>query len=118
MGAVMSPIPLSLLPDSMEVQAPADSGYGGEYAAPVTVEHVRFENSMEMVRRGYVLNDGSRGLVYIDAANSAGATDGEGCFTVPVGSLVRIGNKDLSVVKVVPCPGFFGVVHHWEIEVR
>ncbi len=117
MGAVMPPIPLSLLPDSMEVRVPVDSDYGGEYAEAVTVEHVRFDGSMAMVRKGYVLSDGSKGLVYVDAANSTGATDGEGGFVAPVGSIVKIGGEELSVVKVVPCPGFFGAVHHWEIEV-
>lgn len=111
MGAVMPPIPLSLLPDDMSVRVPVDSDYGGEYAEAVKVEHVRFADSSSMARKGYVLADGSKGLVYVDAVNSAGA------FEVPVGSLIEIGGQELSAAKVVPCKGFFGVVHHWEIEV-
>ncbi|MEG2532907.1 MAG: putative minor capsid protein [Gordonibacter sp.] len=113
MGAVLPPIPLSLLPDDMSVRVPVDSDYGGEHSADsVLVRHVRFVDSSAMARKGYVLSDGSKGLVYVDAANSDGA------FVIPVGSLVKIGDDDLSIVKVVPCKGFFGVIHHWEIEVR
>ena len=114
MGAVMSPIPLSLLPDDMSVRVPVESEYGGEIVEEddaVLIEHVRFSDSVSMARNGYVFSDGSKGLVYVDAVNSAGA------FDVPVGSLVRIGESELTVVKSVPCPGFFGVVHHWELEV-
>ena len=112
MGAVMTPIPLSLLPDDMDVRVPVDGGYGGEVEAEeATVEHVRFSDSASMARNGYVFSDGSKGLVYVDAVNSVGA------FDVPVGSLVKIGGNEMTVVKSVPCPGFFGVVHHWELEV-
>lgn len=112
MGAVMLPIPLSLLPSSMAVRVPVDSDYGGEYAEPVEVAHVRFDSSAVLSRRGYVLSDGSKGLVYADAVNSMGA------FDMPVGSLVSIdGADEMSVKRVTPCKGFFGVMHHWEIEV-
>lgn len=112
MGAVMPPIPLSLLPDRMEVRVPVDSDYGGEVSGDGSViDNVRFDDAAHMSRRGYVLMDGSKGIVFVDAVNSKGA------FDVPCGSVVRIGDEDLSVVKVVPCKGFFGIVHHWEIEV-
>jgi len=111
MGAVMQPIPLSLLPDDMEVRVPSESDYAGEYADPVEVWHVSFVGAEEMARKGYVFSDGAKGLVYVDAVNSVGA------FKVPVGSLVRIGDDEMSAVKTVACPGFFGAIHHWEIEV-
>lgn len=113
MGVVMRPIPPSLLPDSMDVRVPLDSDLGGEFSEETArIEGVRFEDSAAMARRPYVLTDGSRGLVYVDAANSAGA------FEVPVGSLVSVsGGGWMTAVKVVACRGFFGAVHHWEIEV-
>ena len=112
MGAVMRPIPMSLLASDMVVRRPANGELGGEYGEPSSVEHVRFVESREMARRGYVLSDGAKGLVYVDAANSTGD------LPVPVGSLASIdGGEELAVLKSVACPGFFGVVHHWELEV-
>lgn len=114
MGAILSPIPLSLLGSSCTVRVPADGKYGGEHADPVEVSHVRFVPRSEMERSGYVFADGAtKGLLFIDAQNS------EGAFEVPVGSLISIdGAPEASAANVVALPGFWGEVHHWEIEVE
>jgi hypothetical protein len=105
-------IPLALLPSKARVKAPADGEYAGKYAAPVTIEHVRFDRATALVNSGYVLSDGAKGVVFIDALASKGA------FEVPVGSLMAIDDgDDMHVSKVTPYAGFFGKVHHWEIEV-
>lgn len=107
------PIPRSLLPDSMEVRLPADSEWGGEHEdAARSVGHVRFEDAATLSAGEYSLSDGSRGLVFVDRANS------EGAFEVPVNSLVSInGGPEMAVVGCTPCKEF-GEVHHWEVEVR
>lgn len=115
-----APIPFRLLPSTMEVRVPADGDFGGEFAEPVMIGNVRFASVEEVTprlmgggRTGYVFSDGSKGLVYVDALNSAGA------FEVPEGSLVSVdGGSKMSVVKNTRLEDFDGHVHHWEIEVR
>lgn len=120
-GVRLAPLPASTLPSSMEVRAPvADSEYGDEWADPVTIGHVRFSQASEFgvqgnnaVENGYVFQDGSIGLVYVDAVNSAGA------FEVPAQSEITIdGGEVMEVVKTTRQDNLDGTCHHWEIEVR
>lgn len=109
----LRPIPLALMPSSMTVRVPVQGDYSGEYAAPVAVEHVRFDTYEALARREYRLMDGSQGLVYVDAANSKPA------FEIPSGSLVSVdGGPEMQVVRCTRQAGYFGKVHHWEVEVR
>lgn len=110
--SAIHPIPRNLLPETMTVRVPADGEYGGTYGADeTTIYNVRFDRAAELKRTQYVLEDGSKGIVFIDRVNSSGA------FAVPVGSLVTIGGEELSAVKVNEYKSYNGIVHHWEIEV-
>lgn len=109
---MLTPIPVSLLPSSVTVCIPSDGDYGGEYEEPRTIDHVRFERAESLIRGGYVLTDGAKGLLFIDAVSSVNP------FEIPVGSLLSIdGDEYASAGRVTPYEGFNGVVHHWEIEV-
>lgn len=108
---MIPPIPKSLLPSTMSVRIPKDSTYGGEYENPQVITHVRYDLEATISPRDYVLSDGSKGIIFVDAVNSDGA------FEVPQGSLVIIDEEELSAVKVTPYESFNGRVHHWIIEV-
>ena len=109
---MLRPIPLALMPDSMEVAEPIDGDYGGEYSdEPYTVANVRFDAAAPLLRLGYVLEDGSKGIVYVDASVP-------GAKEVPVGSLVTIRGEQYAVVNSSRYEDFGGHVHHWELEVR
>ncbi len=74
---------------------------------------MRFIDQAEVRLGAYVFEEGSKGLVVVDARNS------EGAFAVPVGSLLSInGEPEVAVVKSVPYRTYRGAVHHWELEVR
>jgi hypothetical protein len=109
----LDPIPIEALTDNMAVKVPkASAKHGGEYEDAVTVSNVRFEETVNQRRTPYQLSEGSQGIVYMDAANSAGA------FAVPVDSLVSVNGGDcMAVVACRPCKGL-SEIHHWEIEVR
>ena len=110
--AVLAPIPLRLLPETMTVQVPdTTADYGGKFQAPVTICNVRLERAETLNPNQYRLADGAKGRVWIDAANSAGA------FEVPVGSKVTICGE---VFAVAACAALkpFGAVPHWELDVR
>lgn len=106
----LSPIPMCALPDSLSVRRPSDDGRGFE--DPVTIEHVRFIDVKVYAANSYAIDDDANGILYVDATNSDGA------FPIPVGSLVRVnGSDEMSVIKITPAFGFDSV-HHWKIEVR
>lgn len=120
-GVALAPLPPSTLPSTMTVRSPIeDSEYGDEWTQPATIGHVRFSRVAEFalqqngaVQGGYVFADGSKGLVYVDAASSDGA------FEVPEGSEVRIdGGEAMEAVKVTRHDSLDGTAHHWEVEVR
>lgn len=109
---MLAPIPASLLTSTVAVKTPKESDFGGEFNEPATIERVRFDETSDLVRNGYVMSDGAKGLLFIDAACSLGA------FEIPVGSLVSIDGQDYCMAgKVSPYCGFGGFVHHWEVEV-
>lgn len=108
---MLNPIPRYLLPHTALVRVPVDSELGGERAAePEVVGHVRYCPAQEVARMDYVLTDGSKGLLFIDRINSAGA------FEVPADSLVEVCGEELYARKVTPCIECEGRVHHWEVE--
>lgn len=106
----MRTIPRQLMPLDCSVRVPVESTYGGEYAEPVEMHHVRFDQGEALARRDIVLSDGSRGLLFVDAVTT------EGAFEIPVGSLVTIDGEELSAVKATRFETFLGHVHHWEVE--
>lgn len=94
------------------MRVPLEEG-GGEFAPPVPINNVRYEKAAGIRRTDYQLQDGTTGIVFIDAVNS------EGSFEVPAGSLVSIdGAPEVCVNECHPREGFAGRVHHWELEVR
>lgn len=106
-------IPRWAMPSQALVREPVESEDGGEFA-PLgearTISHVRFESARELARKRYVLSDGAKGLLFVDAANSGGA------YGIPVGSLVQVDGREwLSASKVTPL-SIDGPVHHWEVE--
>lgn len=109
---MLRPIPKKLMPDTMSVCEPADGDYGGEFAEPYEVANVRFDANIPLMRLDYVLEDGTEGIVFVDATNSGIAKE------IPVGSLVTIRGDQMEVAKVHRFEGFNGETHHWELEVR
>lgn len=108
---MIPPIPKSLLPSTISVQVPKDGTFGGEYESPQVISHVRYDLEATVLARDYVLSEGSKGIIFVDAVNSAGA------FEVPQGSLITIDDDELAAVKVTPYETFNGRIHHWIIEV-
>ena len=106
----VAPIPKSMLSGSVGFRVPVEGDYGGEYAEePKTVTGVYFEPSEGLSASGYRLVDGCRGLLFIDAVNSAGA------FKVPVGSLAEWEGEEMAVASVAEFRTPEGV-HHWEVQ--
>lgn len=119
-GVALAPMPASTLPSTLTVLVPVESEYGEDYDEPREVTNVRFARTTEFslmdgvgVQSGYVFQDGSKGLVYIDAATSGGA------FEPPERAEVRVdGGEPMTVVKVTRHDHLDGSPHHWEVEVR
>ena len=109
---MIRPILRTLLGSGCTVRVPVDGDYGGEYAEPKAIEHVRFCPRAALERTGYVFSDGAKGLLFIDGINSTGG------FELPVGALVSIdGAPEVSVISCEPCIGFANELHHWEVQV-
>jgi hypothetical protein len=111
----MLPIPMRVLTSSVRVRIPVD-GAGGykEYADPATIGNVRYELASGVRPTSYQLQDGTTGVLFIDALNSVGA------FDVPAGSLVSVDGAEAECC-VAACrryEGFGGRVHHWEVELK
>lgn len=108
------PIPARLLTSSCTVrpmEADPATGYP-EPGAPRKIGRVRYELCAGVRRTAYQTQDGTTGLLFIDAANSPGA------FEVPAGSLVSVdGGPECCAAA---CRRFEdgGRVHHWEVELR
>ena len=112
MGAVLKAIPRKLMPSTMSVRLRTEGKYGEAWGEPAEIRHVRFQSYDVKLAEAYKLQDGSKGLVYVDAVNSDGA------FEVPQGSLVSIdGGEPMQVVRCTRLEGYFGQTHHWELEV-
>ena len=109
---MMLPIPRRLLPFSMTFQQPKAGDYAGEYGEPVAIENVSFEEAENLINSGYVLSDGSAGVICIDNINSDNAQ------SIPVGSLVTINEATYNVVRCTPVRKTFGLIHHYEVEVK
>lgn len=61
----------------------------------------------------YQLQDGTSGLLFVDAVNTAGAVE------LPAGSLVSVdGGPECCVSSCTRCVDERGRVHHWEVELR
>ncbi len=109
----MLQIPKRYLPHTVQVRVPkkVEDGFGGQYEEPVTIEHVRVEPIWTLRATQYQLQDGARGILYIDAVNS------EGAFEIPAKSLVTLEGEP-SPANVLACHPIIGVdrVHHWEVE--
>ena len=105
----LSPIPRSVLTEDVMVRVPAEGTYGGEHEGPEWLHGVRIEPAEAMTGSGYVLSDGCRAVMYVDARNSSGLVD------VPVGSLVEWRGESMQAVRSSRLEAF-GEVHHWEVE--
>lgn len=107
----LKPIPKSLMPDTIVVRVPKDGEYRGKFEMPVGIENVRFDSTESLNPNQYAFSEGSRGLIFIDAVNSVGA------FEIPAGARITLGDEDYLVVKTTSYAGFYGRMHHWEVEV-
>lgn len=101
-----------MLGNTCTVRVPAPSDYGGEFEEPVTIRNVRFQRRDPFHPNELSLGEGSKGLLFIDAVNSAGA------FEIPSGSLVTIDGEEMIAGDVATFIGFGDQIHHWEIELR
>ena len=107
----MRAIPPRLLGSGCTVRVPVDGGDDDAFAEPVAVSPVRYDTASAIDPVSYRLTDGAKGLLFVDARNSAGA------FEIPEGSLVSVdGRPDDVALKVTRFETFFGEVHHWEVE--
>lgn len=111
----MLPIPLCMLTSKIAVRVPEDgaSGYR-ELADPVNIGRVRYEMVAGIRKTDYQLQDGTTGLLFVDAVNSTGA------FELPAGALVRVDGAEAECC-VSACHRFEGMggrVHHWEVELK
>lgn len=116
LGAVrLAPIPASVLPSAMAYRAMVESEHGDEWGEAVTVTGVRFARTAEFSADRYQFREGSRGLVFVDALNSAA----DGPLEVPEGAEVTVdGGEPMEAVRVTRFDHFDGTPHHWEVEVR
>lgn len=116
MLAMLRPIPKSVLHDTalVRVSIPDTDAYDGRgsFGAPVEIKNVRFQSREEMRASQYVFADGSIGLLFVDRVNSIGA------FEIKPGDLVTLRGEERTAVKTTPLYGEFGVIHHWEVELR
>ena len=109
------PINRKYLPSVAEVRVPYTdaNGYQG-LEDPVTIVGVAYERCASTRATSYMLQDGTTGLMFVDAINSDGA------FDIPAGSMVRIDGEAVeqcaNAVHRFDAPG--GRVHHWEVELR
>ena len=72
---------------------------------------MRWQDAESLVRDGYRLADGAKGMLFIDATSP-------GAFDFPAGSLLRIdGGEWCSASSVAPFRGFGTRIHHWEVQV-
>lgn len=112
MGAILRPIPISLLSDTLKYRLAEDGQYNGKYGEEHVIKHVRFQGLEKLNQSSYLLQGGSQGLIFIDAINSTGAVE------LPVGALVSVnGGEEYPVKKCTALKGYFGEVHHWEVEI-
>lgn len=108
----LTPIPLSILSESVSVRVPVEDDYGAAWASEgQALSRVRIERAESLLSKGYVLSDGCKAVMYVDAVNSKGLRE------VPVGSLVSVGDEWLAASAVTPYE-VGGTVHHWEVTLR
>ena len=103
-----------MLTQNVVVYEPSkQSNYSGEFEAEgAYIAHVLYQSKQQLGRNVVKLADGSQGLLFIDAVNSAGA------YSVPVGSKVIIDGEERIVASVMPCLTYNGNIHHWELELK
>ena len=109
----MVPIPRSLLTSTATVRVPTEEGGRQGFAAPAELVGVRYEQRASVRATDYQLQDGTAGLLFVDAANTRGA------FEIPAGSLVSVdGGPEGCVASCARYADGRGRTHHWEVELR
>lgn len=108
------PIPPRYMTSTARVRVPQeDAGGHLAYAEPVTIGRVRYELAANVRATDYQLQDGTTGVLFIDAVTSVGA------FELPAGSLVSVdGAVEACVSACRRYDAGSGTVHHWEVELR
>lgn len=82
------------------------------YAAPVTIEHVRFDESTVFSRDNTQTKVQANGVIFVDAVHSVPSV------TFKEQSQITFGERELVIVKVVPCyHPQSNEIHHWELEI-
>lgn len=109
----MVPIPKRLLPSAAEARVPTEEGGRQGLSAPFRLDGVRYEQKASVRATDYQLQDGTSGLLFVDAVNTAGARE------LPAGSLVSVdGAAECCVASCTRYVDERGHVHHWEVELR
>lgn len=108
----LTPIPRCVLSESVYVRVPVDDDYGMAWSDErKPLYNVRIESAQSMTNKGFVLSDGCKAVMFVDAVNSIGFRD------IPQGSLIGRNGEELNAYSVTPCEAC-GVIHHWEVELR
>lgn len=106
----LTPIPKKLLSEMVAIKVPVEDDYGTAWSEEAQeLRNVRVERSQALLSKGYVLSDGCKAVMYVDAVNSVGLTE------IPIGSLVLVDGDWLNAKSVI-AQGVGGVTHHWEVE--
>ena len=106
----LTPIPKKLLSETVAIKVPVEDDYGIAWSDEAQeLRCVRIERSEALLSKGYILSDGCKAVMYVDAVNSTGLRE------FPTGSLVQVGDDWLNA-RSVTAQGVGGVIHHWEVE--
>lgn len=109
----MVPIPKRLLPSRAEVRVPEEEDGRQGFSDKRLLLGVRYEQRASVRATDYQLQDATTGLLFIDAVNTAGATE------LPAGSLVSVdGATECCVASCTRYVDERGHVHHWEVELK
>lgn len=68
----MVPIPKRLLPSRAAARIPTEDGGRQGFSGPVELLGVRYEQRASVRATDYQLQDGTSGLLFVDAVNTAG----------------------------------------------
>lgn len=105
----MRPIPLKLLPHTINYHEKTDSGrYEGGYEDPIEIKNVRVEDSNSVIKTGPNEEKKLKGKLFIDIVNSSPAIE------MKPKSKIEFNGKEMIVENVKPVYAFD--IHHYKVS--